>query len=61
MVKLFRKNRKYLLREGKTLNYLKYAIDEITPVVFCILISKKPNNSNESLPSLEGIKGWVKH
>ena len=39
--------------------YLKYVIGEIVVLVITISIASKFNNSNESLPSLEGIKGWV--
>ncbi len=48
MIKLFRNIRKKLLREGKTTNYLKYAIGEIILVVIGILIALSINNWNEN-------------
>ena len=48
MIKLFRNIRKKLLKEGKTANYLKYAIGEIILVVIGILIALQVNNWNES-------------
>ncbi|WP_445956783.1 DUF6090 family protein [Yeosuana sp.] len=47
MIKLFRNIRKKLLSEGKTTNYLKYAIGEIVLVVIGILIALQINNWNE--------------
>ncbi len=47
MIKLFRNTRKKLLREGKTANYLKYAIGEIVLVVIGILIALQINNWNQ--------------
>ena len=47
MIKFFRNIRKKLLVEGKTLNYLKYAIGEIVLVVIGILIALQVNNWNE--------------
>ncbi len=47
MIKLFRNTRKKLLREGKTANYLKYAVGEIILVVIGILIALSINNWNE--------------
>ncbi|MEZ4797367.1 MAG: DUF6090 family protein [Flavobacteriaceae bacterium] len=47
MIKLFRNIRKSLLKEGKTTNYLKYAIGEIVLVVIGILIALQINNWNE--------------
>ena len=49
MIKLFRNIRKKLLEQGKTTNYLKYAIGEIILVVIGILIALQVNNWNESL------------
>ncbi|SRX74470.1 DUF6090 family protein [Aequorivita antarctica] len=46
MIKLFRNIRKNLLKEGKTTNYLKYAIGEIILVVIGILIALGINNWN---------------
>jgi len=47
MIKFFRNIRKSLLKEGKTTNYLKYAIGEIILVVIGILIALQINNWNE--------------
>ena len=47
MIKLFKNIRKNLLKEGKTTNYLKYAIGEIVLVVIGILIALQVNNWNE--------------
>ncbi len=46
MIKLFRNTHKKLLREGKTANYIKYAIGEIFLVVIGILIALSINNWN---------------
>jgi len=48
MIKLFRNIRQKLVAEGKTTNYLKYAIGEIVLVVIGILIALQINNWNES-------------
>ncbi|MDP5228787.1 MAG: DUF6090 family protein [Cellulophaga sp.] len=48
MIKLFRKIRQNLLKEGKTTKYLKYAIGEIGLVVIGILIALQINNWNEN-------------
>jgi len=48
MLKLFRNIRKNLIQEGKTTNYLKYAIGEIVLVVIGILIALQINNWNIS-------------
>lgn len=47
MIKFFRKIRQNLLSEGKTSNYLKYAIGEIVLVVIGILIAFQIDNWNE--------------
>jgi len=47
MIKFFRNIRQNLISEGKTLNYLKYAIGEIVLVVIGILIALAINNLNE--------------
>lgn len=47
MIKLFRKIRKNLLAEGKTIKYFKYAVGEIILVVIGILIALQINNWNE--------------
>ena len=48
MIKLFRNIRQKLIKEGKTANYLKYAIGEIVLVVIGILIALQINNWNEN-------------
>ena len=47
MIKFFRHIRQRLLSEGKTVQYLKYAIGEILLVVIGILIALQINNWNE--------------
>ncbi|WP_445732218.1 DUF6090 family protein [Mariniflexile sp.] len=47
MIKLFKNIRKKLVAEGKTTNYLKYAIGEIVLVVIGILIALQINNWNQ--------------
>ena len=47
MIKLFGRLRKQLLSEGKTANYLKYAIGEILLVMIGILLALQVNNWNE--------------
>ncbi len=47
MIKFFRKIRQQLLSEGKTGQYLKYAIGEIVLVVIGILIALQINNWNQ--------------
>jgi hypothetical protein len=46
MNKIFRKNRQNSLTKGKAVNYLKYAIGEITLVVLGILIALYINDQN---------------
>lgn len=53
MLKFFRTIRKKLLAEGKTANYLKYAIGEIILVVIGILIALQINNWNEDRKNLQ--------
>ena len=53
MIKIFRNIRHKLLSEGKTINYLKYAIGEIVLVVIGILIALQVNNWNEKRKSDE--------
>ena len=48
MIKFFRNIRKTNLKEGKKINYLKYAIGEIVLVVIGILIALQINNWNEN-------------
>jgi hypothetical protein len=47
MIKFFRTIRQNLISEGKTVNYLKYAIGEIILVIIGILIALSINNWNE--------------
>lgn len=47
MIKIFRHIRQQLLSEGKSVNYLKYAIGEIVLVVIGILIALQINNWNQ--------------
>jgi len=67
MIKLFRNIRKKLLEQGKTANYLKYAIGEIVLVVIGILIALQINNWNQErlqqqseLKFLKGIQAEFK-
>ncbi|MFH6768279.1 hypothetical protein V8G56_05995 [Gaetbulibacter aquiaggeris] len=48
MIKLFSNIRKKLLAEGKTANYLKYAIGEIVLVMIGILLALQVNSWNQS-------------
>jgi type II secretory pathway pseudopilin PulG len=48
MIKFFRNIRRKLIAQGKTANYLKYAIGEIVLVVIGILIALQINNWNEA-------------
>ena len=47
MIKFFRKIRQNFISEGKTINYLKYAIGEIALVVIGIMIALTINNWND--------------
>ena len=47
MIKFFRNIRQKRIKEGKTTNYIKYAIGEIVLVVIGILIALQINNWNE--------------
>ena len=47
MIKLFRNIRQKLIKEGRTTNYLKYAIGEIVLVMIGILLALQVNNWNE--------------
>lgn len=48
MLKFFRNIRKNMIAEGKTINYLKYAIGEIILVMIGILLALQVNNWNEN-------------
>ncbi|RAJ13186.1 DUF6090 family protein [Olleya aquimaris] len=48
MIKFFRKIRQKLFSEGKTGNYLKYAIGEVILVMIGILLALQVNNWNEN-------------
>ncbi len=60
MIKFFRNIRKNLLAEGKTSNYLKYAIGEIVLVVIGILIALQINNLNENRKGQNLLKTYYK-
>ena len=47
MIKLFRNIRQTFINQGKTTNYLKYAVGEIVLVVIGILVALQVNNWNE--------------
>lgn len=53
MIKFFRKIRQNLIVQGKTLNYVKYAIGEIVLVVIGILIALEVNNWNNERKDLK--------
>jgi len=61
MIKFFRKIRKKLLAEGKTANYLKYAIGEIVLVVIGILIALQINNWNKKTLDLTKQYNYLKN
>ena len=56
MIKFFRNIRQKLITEGKTINYIKYAIGEIVLVVFGILIALQINNWNENRKEQQTLK-----
>ena len=60
MLKFFRNIRLRLLKEGKTTNYIKYAIGEIILVVIGILIALQVNNWNETRLEQKKIKQYSK-
>jgi hypothetical protein len=61
MIKFFRNIRQSLIKEGKTTNYLKYAIGEIVLVVIGILIALQINNWNtKRLEKIEEIELLIK-
>ena len=53
MIKFFRNIRKTNLKEGKAINYFKYAIGEIVLVVISILIALQINSWNENRKNIE--------
>ncbi|MBU2951847.1 hypothetical protein KO493_14195 [Tamlana agarivorans] len=59
MIKFFRKIRKNLLQEGKTVKYLKYAIGEIVLVVIGIVIALQINNWNENRINNLAVKTYL--
>jgi hypothetical protein len=59
MIKFFRKIRKNLLLEGKTVKYFKYAIGEIVLVVIGILIALSINTWNENRINEDRLKIYV--
>jgi len=58
MIKFFRKIRQNLLSEGKTGNYLKYAIGEIILVVIGILFALQINNWNNNKNEMAEMKNY---
>ena len=61
MLKFFRKIRQNLISNGKTANYLKYAIGEIILVVIGILIALQINNWNENRKLIVEEKQYYKN
>jgi len=59
MIKLFNNIRQKLVAEGKTTNYLKYAIGEIVLVVVGILIALQINNWNENRKDIKLAKEYL--
>ncbi|WP_416448451.1 DUF6090 family protein [Leeuwenhoekiella sp. A2] len=59
MIQLFRKLRRNLLSEGKTGQYLKYALGEIALVVIGILIALQINNWNESVKDNNALNEYL--
>ena len=59
MIKFFRKIRRALLSEGKTAEYLKYAIGEIVLVVIRILIALQINNWNQAKKDDKTLKEYL--
>lgn len=66
MIKFFRNIRQKLVSEGKTTNYLKYAIGEIVLVMIGILMALQVNNwneqrkhKNEEIQFLKGFKSTL--
>ena len=59
MIKFFRKIRQGLLSEGKTAQYLKYALGEVVLVVIGILIALQINNWNQSNKDNKVLKEYL--
>ncbi len=59
MIKFFRKIRHTLISEGKTGQYLKYAIGEIALVVIGILIALQINNWNQATKDNNALKEYL--
>lgn len=59
MSKIFRRFRQNFLKEGKTIQYLKYAVGEIVLVVIGILIALQINIWNENRKSNEAIESLI--
>tara|TARA_R110001583_G_scaffold10179_12_gene47383 strand:+ start:1060 stop:1803 length:744 start_codon:yes stop_codon:yes gene_type:complete len=60
MIKFFRKIRQNNLKEGKTVNYLKYALGEIVLVVIGILIALQINTWNDNQKKTNTEKQYLK-
>ena len=60
MIKLFRNIRKTLINQGKTANYLKYAIGEIVLVVIGILIALSINTWNDNRKNAKLAENYIK-
>jgi len=61
MIKFFRNIRQKLLEQGKTTNYLKYAIGEIVLVVIGILIALQINNWNNNRIDKNRVDAFVQN
>lgn len=59
MIQFFRRIRKALLSEGKTAQYLKYAIGEIALVVIGILLALQINNWNQANKDDKALKEYL--
>lgn len=59
MIRIFRKTRQRLLKEGTTREYLSYAIGEILLVVIGILIALGINNLNENRKEKKLLNGYL--
>lgn len=61
MIKFFRKIRQKLIEQGKTTNYLKYAVGEIVLVVIGILIALSINNWHEEQANTKIERNYMKN